>query len=129
MRQEDYHVREIAELTAILHEIREIKDYQSSKSVLIKAFTGNFYGAAVREIHDLIAKELPRAQVVSMSQIIHPNDENIFVGDTRYISMNVCFFFDTSITILEYDENSLDHIEAASLLREQIAMQENLRAV
>lgn len=129
MRQENYHVREIAELSAILHKIREIKDYRSSKSVLIKVFTGNIFGAAVREIHDLIAKELPRAQVVSMSQIIHSNYENISVGDTRYISMNVCFFFETSITILEYDGNSLDHIEAAGLFREQVAMQENLRAV
>ncbi len=129
MRQENHHVREIAELSAILQKIRDVKNYQSSKSVLIKVFTGNFFGAAVREIHDLIAKELPRAQVVSMSQVIHPNDENISVEDTRYISMNVCFFFETSITILEYDENSLDHIEAAGLLREQIAMQENLRAV
>jgi len=42
MRQENHHVREIAEFSAILQKIRDVKDYQSSKSVLIKVFTGNF---------------------------------------------------------------------------------------
>ena len=129
MIQKKYCFTAVEALPAILRELRETEACRRARSVLIKVFTGKFAGKDIQRIHEIVEKELPKAQTVCVSQTVHPGSENEFGDVERYIAVNACFFSEASIKLLEYDAADFDHVEAVRRFHAQIAAQKDLKAV
>lgn len=115
-----------AELLGMVSSIRDIKTYDTARTVFVQLYLSRFTREEAQKVIDFVRKELPKAKVAGMTIFGNPD---VHLNTGKFIRFNTSIFDSSDVSVFEYDCTGTEAAEAAAKVKERIAAIEDARGV
>ncbi len=126
MKQITYRLEKREDFLNFTAEVLASEDYKNAKEVIFKVLTAQLKNTDIKDLHRRMKKHFPNAKIVgvSMTNFVARQSEDTrspswtqrmkkFLKD--YVLISCCYFYSSSVTVMEVDATEVDDLTATSL--------------